>query len=333
MKKKLLLLVTAMLLAAMAVSALAEAPAAGSLKVERQVIDGNSVCTAESYPEVWITPYFAEYILQGKEDYPAVFMRFAPPEGALAQDFDYDDAFLINFDTLTGYSYAAYDRLSFEVFLEKAEEDGILADGSDGVAMYVNADSNRGNAMIDIKETFGKTSKLTIDVYDYSRKLSQDELKEKLQEEVERVRAAMTIETLDHYWAAGVFESVQLANAHDPVLVTVDTSELNVIAVDDKKITYETPIDERNVEKVEVNLDTYSNPYYNEDESTEVTLSDGTVMRVKTTDYTGYAGVPVLDEVKIGSGPLYLSITITATPDVFMEKLEEVWARVTVETK
>lgn len=331
MKKKFLCLLCALLMVAVSAGAWAEAPAAGSLRVEHQVISGNSAWTAESYPEIWITPIFAEYIIIGNEDYPGTFMHFAPPEGTLPRELDYDEASFLNFDTLMGYYYAAYDRYSFEVFLEKAQEDSILSDGSDGVAMYVNEESNRASAMIDIKEDFGKTSKLTIDLYDHSRDLSTDDLKAQLQAEVARVQEAMVIETLDHYWSEGVFESVQIANSNDPAVVTIDTTGLNVVSIDEKKMVYQTRVDERNADSVTITLDTYSNPYYDEEKSAEITLSDGTVMRVTTTDYTGYAGMPVLDEVKYGSGPLYLSITIEATPETFQAKLEEVYARITVE--
>ncbi|MCL2811990.1 MAG: hypothetical protein FWD25_08910, partial [Clostridia bacterium] len=170
MKKILSCLLIAVLCLSLASIAMAEAPAAGSLKAVQQTIRGNSSWTPESYPEIWITPIFGEYIVEGRdtERYPANFLRFAPPEGTAPLRFEYDYSNLIDFDTLFQYSYQAHDRASYELFLERAEEEEhILADGSDGVAIYVMPSRwGRGRAMIDLKQYFGGTAKLVIEIYD-----------------------------------------------------------------------------------------------------------------------------------------------------------------------
>lgn len=57
--------------------------------------------------------------------------------------YSYDESTLLDLDALIAYYNGAFDRASFELFLESVPEENILADGSDGVAMYIKLDNMR----------------------------------------------------------------------------------------------------------------------------------------------------------------------------------------------
>jgi len=304
----------------------AEAPAAGSLRAVQQTIRGNSSWTPESYPEVWITPIFGEYIVEGRdpERYPANFLRFAPPEGAAPVRFEYDFSSLVDFDTLLQYSYQAHDRASYELFLERAEEEHILADGSGGVAVYVAPDRwGRGRAMIDLKPYFGGTSKLWIEIYDNSGSdLSGEELGKLIQDEVARVQAAMEFVELDRYWSQDVYASADLFDDHNNVTITVDTAAMTITRLQDKRLVSQVLVDGK-VRETEIQL---SSPYG--DDLEEATLADGTPYLRKTWEYWSEAYF-FIQEGRY-SGEVHLLIKIGVAPEDFAAELEKVYPLVTL---
>lgn len=326
--KRLTACMMALCLLLCAASAFAQAPAAGSLTATLESVRGNTSFTVESYPEIWITPIYAEYILQGKEDYPPDFLTFAPPEGAVPMEFSYDEALFINHDTLMLYAYYAYDRASFELFLEKAEPENTLADGSDGVAIFVIPDSRRARALVDISEYFDKTPKLEIILDDYSRDITTDQLTEMIQAEVDRVMSAMTLVTLDGYWSTDAYASVELTADSDPYTATVDATGLTMVKLESKRLEFQAAV-EKSVEKTEIALDTYAYVYSKEDEMQPLTLSDGSEWVIYNTDYTGYAARIITEEGK-HDRTLYLTIKIDCAPEAFPDLLDAMNARITI---
>ena len=312
------LLILALCLASVA---MAQAPAAGSLRAEKQTIDGNSSWTPESYPEIWLTPFSAQYIIEGRdsERYPANFVCFAPPEGTAPRHIAHDIVSVLDFDTLFAYTYAAYDRHSYELFLEKAEEEEyILADGSDGVAIYVMPSRwGRGRAMIDLKPYFGGTAKLTIEIYDNAGDdLSVEELGKLIQDEASRVLGAMELVELDRFWSQGVFSSVDLFN-RSGVSITVDTADMTITRLEDNKLKNQVLVDGA-VRETEIGL---SSPFGEEVE--EHTLADGTPYIRDTWDYWSYAYF-FIQEGRSG-GEVYLQIKIGVPPEAFAAELEKVY--------
>ena len=306
----------------------AESPEAGSLNVERVSIRGNASWTKESYPEIWITPVFAEYIIKGNEKYPAHFLHFAPPEGALPTSFAYDEAVFLDHDILAAYYYFAYDRHAFELFLEKADPEFILEDGSDGVAMYISPDSRRARALIDISDNFGGTAKLEIVFDDYSRDITTEQLTGYIQAEVERVQAAMTFVELDQYWSEGVFGAVELHAGNDPVSVLLDAASLTIVSLKESKLKAQELVD-GDVRSIELALDSYSYVYSNEEEAEDITLSDGTEWKIYHTGYTGYAVFVVMEVAKYDR-PLYLTVQSDCAPEDFVDVLEAINSLVTI---
>lgn len=329
MKRSLCFLICALLMLALAGSAAcAEAPAANSLAARYQSVRGNASFTPESYPEVWITPVYADHIITGidPEKYPAKFLCFSPPEGSAMFKLSYDQSSFINHDALMATYYFAYDRASFELFLEKADEEYILKDGSDGMAIYIQPDSRRARALIDLKPQFGGTSKLEIVLDDYSRDITEAQLKEQIQAEVERVRAEIKLVELDHYWSEGVFESVELHAGYDPVSVVIDTQGLTVTKLEEAKLVYGKP-DGRSVANTEIAVDSYSYAQ-DKEESTDEALKDGTAYRCYNSEYVSYASFTLLEEGK--HGPVYLTFRIDCEPEAFTSLLEQAYALVSV---
>jgi len=327
MKRTLSSLLILALCLSLASAAVAEAPAAGSLKLEQQTVRGNSSWTPESYPEIWITPVFAEYIIDGRdaERYPANFLRFAPPEGAAPLRIDSDYANLIDFDTLLQYSYQAHDRASFELFLERVEEqEYILADGSDGVAIYVSPDRRgRARAMLSISEHFGGTSKLRIEIYDNAGdNLSAEALGELIQAEVARVQAAMQFVELDRYWAEGVFAAVELFNGQ--VTIAIDTADMTLTDIQDRRIRNRVLVDGK-VRTTEIEI---NSPF--QDDLVDAQLADGTEYIYKVSEFWGNAYFYIQEGRTSGQIYLHIRIEGTFTPEEFAAEVEKVYALVTL---
>lgn len=305
-----------------------------TLNIVKETVRGNSAWTPESYPEIWLTPYFAEYVIEGNEKYPPVFLRIAPPEGSNPLEFSSDSASFIDFDTLMGYYYYVTDSYAFELFLEDVAEEDIMQDGSDGVAMFVQEDSRRAKGLVDIKDDFGKSSKLFIELYDNTGKLSVEEKRQALEAEVARVQANSTVETLDHYWSEGVFGDVQLFDTYDDIIVVVDATGLTVTKIEDEVFVYEEKNADGKMEETKIELNGYAGPYYREEQGetdgiSSVTLEDGTEMKTYNTEYTGYAAVVALESDHFDN-VLYLSITSDCSPDAFPAKLQTIYNRITI---
>ncbi len=324
MKKIFALLIVAALMLSLMPGAFAEAPVVGSLKAEQQTIRGNSSWTRESYPEIWITPVYSEYIVEGKdaEKYPAKFLRFAPVEGFSPMEFSADYASFINFDTLAQFSYQAMDRASFELFLEKAEKENTLSDGSDGVAIYVIPDGRRGRALIDLKEQFGGTAKLYIEVYDHTGDLTGEQLGESVQAEAQRVMSTMKVEDLNGYWSKGVYSSVTLYDDYAKVSVPVNTTDWTITNASDRSLTALEVVDGEVIDTV-VSIDSF----YYKDEAKDAKLADGTPYKVHNMEYNSYAFFFLKDGDPDGK---CLLIKIETDAASFPEKLEKVYARVTM---
>ena len=319
------LLIAALFLSAAAV-AIAEAPAAGSLKVEKQTIRGNSSWTPESYPEIWITPIFVDFIIEGRdsERYPANFLCFAPPEGTSPLSIEYNSASVVDFDTLFQYSYSARDRYDFESFLEAkdVEAENILADGSaDGIAMYVIPDNRRGRALIDLQEYFGGDAKLWIQIYDHTGDLSGDELAGLIRDEAARVRSAMRLAKLDRYWSQGVFAGVALYDDYQKVDVAVDTTGMTVVRLEDRKLEIKELVDGKVCNTV-ISLGDLM--YADQVEDRE--LADGTPYKRHTMESSSYAFFLLQGKNR----DVYLSVKIETPAEDFTAKLEKIFPLITL---
>lgn len=336
MKKSVSLVLALLIALCMMGTAMAEAPAAGSLNPVPQDVRGNVSFTEESFNQIWITPIYDDHII-GKTDlekYPPKFISFPAIEGTALMDMRYDQCTMVNHDDLTLYYYVAYDRYSFEVFLEKAEEENIISDGSDGeLAMYVQPDNGRCRALISLKQQFGGTAKMEIIIDSYDRNTKADVLKEMIQAEAARVMAAMQLVELDHYWSEGVFGTVQLLASRDSIVVTINTEGLTVTRLEPDKLIFKAFVSERNASGTEITLENYSYPYSKAEDgdeaATDETLADGTTYKCYTSDYSSHASFTVLEEDSRGN-PLYLNIKIDCEPDAFKSALEKTYALIQV---
>ena len=181
--------------------ALAEKPAAESLKAEIQSIRGSLSFTVESSPDMWLTPYYVSSMLEGSENNPPVFVKIPAREGSSVMEFGYEDCYYVDFDTLVGFYYYIEDDYPFETFLKKVEDDSnIIKDGSDGEALYLSPDRNRAYALVTLEgDDLPKHTRLYIQLTDNAREMKAAELQAAMEEEVARVKDTYRAEKLEGY--------------------------------------------------------------------------------------------------------------------------------------
>lgn len=298
------------------------------MDLARRVVGGDVTFDPAGYPAVWITPVFDEHILAevDLEAYPAKFLSFAAPANGGLVRYRYDESVFLNLDALVAYYYQAYDKASFELFLEGAAPENIRSDGADGVAMYVEPDNLRACAMISLKEQFGGMAKLCVGVEGFARNTTVGQIAELLKREVQRVQAEMAVREPGHFWSEGRFDTVEIGAAYDPFTAVVDASGLTVTGIDRDKLIAKAA-DGHMVKGVEIALGAYSYAHQQGD-AANAALKDGTPYKRYGTEYSGYAGFTLSEEGKLG--PVYLTIKIDGDTAEFEQKLEETYARIKV---
>lgn len=310
---------------------------AAGIDARLQYVDSLATYTPESYDTVWVTPVYADYIIAGQypERNPSRFVCFPAPQGATLGEYRYDSSLLIDDEARVSYLYAAYERISYEVFLEKAEEENIIKDGSDGVAIYIKPDDRRGDALINLKPHFEGTPKLLVTVRSYDRNITGEQLKELITAEAERVQAEMSIVDTERFWSAGVYNAIEImAYRHPEYAATVRVADKAVTSFAPQMvITKET--EGNNARATEIKFDSYSQPHVKEAEGDpevkDAVMADGTAYKYYQTDYTGYASFTMLENGSYDS--IYLTVKIDGSREGFAEALEELYARITLTSK
>lgn len=197
-------------------------------QVEQYEYMNTALLTPESYPEVCLYGWYAEYYFSGGEGHEPMCLVFPGPEGASPCAFRTDMAHYLDVDNLIQYDYALQQSNSYEEFLNRSEsEEYIILDGSDGVAAYIDP-SDYGPCACGLiaADDFGKSAKLwiciTMDKLD--RKLPQEQrvqaLTDAITAEVERVHAQMHTEIRAPYWSYGKYAGVKLLDQDFTRLVT-----------------------------------------------------------------------------------------------------------------
>lgn len=217
--KKLVALFLSLLMLLTAVSALAED---GLYMRQLPVYTySNPVLTPESYPEVRLNPSYAYKFFTDYDPADPVFVCFPGPAGAAVYEFDTDKATYSDETNAIQYNYRVKASASWEEFVNQAEEDDyILADGSEGLAAYIDPSRRQAYGMLATKE-FGKSSKLeiTMQLDALSSKMPQDTIIDALTNailpEVTRVKEQMHYETLAPFWSDGLFSGIKLLESRD----------------------------------------------------------------------------------------------------------------------
>ena len=176
-----------------------------------------TLLTTESYPEIRISPYrfSSSFVSEYKEPY---FMAFPCPPNTFVSDFNEYSASFLDLETPRQYVYYGQDGYSYENFLNNCDVDEyILADGSDKLAIYIEPDRQRANALIGVPE-IDKSAKLQVVIIDNSLDNRSDEeiiaaLTEQIQAEVARIQASMTVELADAFWTAGRYAGFNVASS------------------------------------------------------------------------------------------------------------------------
>lgn len=250
-----------------------------------------TLLTPESYPEIRVSPYsFSRIFVSGnKEPY---FMVFPCPAGAFVSDFDEDSASFLDLDTPRQYLYAAVDGYSYENFLNNCDVDEyILADGSDKLAVYIEPNRQRANALIGVPD-IDKSVKLQVVLIDDSLENRSeqeiiDALTAEINAEVARIQATMTVELADAYWTTGRYAGFKVpAGARYTPGLGLDYTlpeGYNIVAMDGTDVTIAKVLGKDDAIQVDFDLDTYSYVSYKVDEEPDnvITVSiDGNEYRI-----------------------------------------------------
>ena len=224
MKKLLALLMSLMLLCGIA-AANAEAELPYLETVDQNMYFNKTLLTAESYPQVCISPFSAYSLFESTHDEPW-YVTFPGPEGAQCCDFSADSCGFLDVDNAYSYSYHAVDSYSYETFLNKCpDENNILLDGSDKIAAYINPDYGSAFALFGLDE-IKRGAKLYVSVsMDMYRKLPEDSraqtLTDFIKAEVERLQANMTCAVNNKFWTVDACKGVKLYSVSIPGMTLV----------------------------------------------------------------------------------------------------------------
>ena len=218
--KKLVALFLSLLMLLTAVSALAE-DGVYMRQLPQYTYSSETLLTPESYPEIRLNPNSAYKFFTDYNPAVPVFVCFPGPSGALANEFDTDNVTYLDDANAIQYTYIVHSSASWEEFINQAEEDDyILADGSDGLAAYIDPANRRAYGMLATRE-FGKSSKLEIRMKldALSSKMPQDTiitaLTDAILPEVTRVKEQMHYETLEPFWNEGVYSGIKMLESRD----------------------------------------------------------------------------------------------------------------------
>lgn len=328
---KILALGAALLLAFSPVQSIAQEAQAIDARLQTQ--RATTTYTRDSYDTVWITPIYADYMISGQnpERFPTRFVSFEAPQGALLGDYRYDSSVLINTDRLLTYLYVAYDQVSFEAFLERAEQEHIIKDGADGVAIYLSPDSYTADALIDLAPHFEGSPKLQIMINSFDRTITKESLQTLIEDEVARVQASMQIENPPTYWSAGAYNSIEIASSRDPFSAIVDVQGLTVTRFDVSRIITKVAED-NHTHGTEIAIGSYSYPHSMQEDGNQAVkdaaLADGTAYKYLHTGHTGYASITLAEDGRFG--PVYLTLTLDGEEPGFAQALEELWSRISL---
>ena len=296
MKKLLALLMSLMLLCGIA-AANAEAELPYLETVDQDMYINQTLLTAESYPQVCISPFSAYSLFESTYDEPW-YVTFPCPEGAQCNEFSVDSASFLDVNNAYQYYYQATDSYSYETFLNKCEdESNIILDGSDKAAAYISPDHGNAYALLGLDE-IKRGAKLYVSVsMDLYRKLPEDSraqtLTDFIKAEVERLQANMTCAVNNKFWTVDACKGVKLYSVSIPGMTLVQdlpasidfhfdgetfSAKPFITRVDGQEFTVYAAAEDRSKSvRIQAEINSYSYVFYNREASeyTMVTLDDG----------------------------------------------------------
>ena len=225
-----------------------------------------SLLTTESYPEVCIAPYYfsSMYISQYSEP---MFIHFPCPANTFAADFEESVVNFIDMDYGRQYVYIARENYAYETFLNNCENDDyILADGDDGLAIYLEPEDGRAYALLSAADV-AKGAKLEIRIYDssvrnWSEQQAVDALTPLITEEAARVQNSMVIDRMDTYWTAGRFAGFNVicnaTNVNGLTLTYTLPEDYFITEVDDARVSIAKIQGKDDALSADFNMETYT---------------------------------------------------------------------------
>lgn len=338
MKRAVAFLLTALMALSLAPLALAEPPAPESLHIAYENTDGDGCFSLETYPQVYLTIHPADKIIAGgSKKYPATFLYFLPPEGALPVAFSPNRAVFTVPDQQLTYYYYVQPRGRFNNYLNQVNKDDIIADGKDDLAaIYLGNEDHRAYALLALPgKTFSELGRLNLTIADHTGSRSREELTELVEDEAGRLLIDMTFDKQEAYWSEGAYTTAELTAEDDPVKATLDARGLILDTLyGPAALRYRLRTPEDKIRDVTVKLDPLSYAHLDHGEkitALDYTLADGTRGKILTYKGKNYAGFPVLEQASYGGGPLYLTFEMSVSEDEFPAMLEEAYARLTIE--
>lgn len=251
--------------------------------------------TAESYPQVCISPYGASSLFESDYREPW-YATFSCPEGTVCTEFDAESCHLINTETDTQYMYQLMEDYSYESFLNKCEdESNILLDGSDKIAAYISLKGSKCYLLFGVDE-IRKGAKLYTLIYLGGTYRMEDAekaalLKDAALAEAERLKGNIVCEKKDTFWTDGAYQGVKVASEKIKGMTLAVTMGEAAFHFTDNEITdviFPTGVGSDSLSfyavkergaavNIKVDVNTYSPVFYNREESeiTRTTLNDG----------------------------------------------------------
>lgn len=267
------------------------------------------------FPQICISPYGPSTLFESSRKEPW-FITLPGPEGAVPVNYDADSCFFINPDHDIQYSYQAVDSYAYETFLNKCDDDAnIVYDGEGKQAAYIAPDKTRAYALIGVPE-IEKGAKLYIAVYYGGLRRASDQekadtLRRVITEEIDRVKAQMTVSKLDAFWTEGKYRGVripadEISAGSSVVLPFPVFTAKNPDGAEETALLFPYKVDGNQVKtyacfhrgmtiEFEFKADTYS--YVNSkkedpaNQISQITLSDGSAWEVYVSNTTRDGGI------------------------------------------
>lgn len=287
---KLLTLALLILALALPMGAVAEEGLPFMQEMSQDIYISTTLLTTETYPEVCLSPYYFSSTFVSQYDEP-YFMHFPCPANTFAADVDAYSALFLDLPNLRQYVYVGQDGYSYENFLNKCDVDEyILADGSDGLAIYIAPDRRTAYALIGVPE-IDKAAKLEVRITDDSLRGRGDQevidsISEQIKAEVARIQATMTVELAEKYWSDGKFAGFAVANSSNGLGMSYTLPEGYFITkISGTDVSIAKVLGKNDAIEVDFDLDSYSYVDYQAKENPDSVFT----VTIDENDYRVYA--------------------------------------------
>ena len=172
------------------------------------------ILSAESYPEVHISPYTPAEVLSGK--HPLWDIAFPLPSGAFVTNFSFNDVTAFSSDDSQSYIYYVRKDFSYDSLKkEAASKSDIVLDDPSGAAAIIETNSIFADAILPLEDMDGYVLYLRIsfrNLNNVSRSERAKVMKQAILAEVARIQSSMRISQAPSFWSKGMYQGAILRN-------------------------------------------------------------------------------------------------------------------------